>query len=126
MEIILKENVANIGFKDELVSVKAGYGRNFLIPTGKAILATDSAKKVLAENLESSLVSALVILPAIVKLGCVFVNEPVIVSSGDCKPAGTALPPAVDVAVVFTFIVKVNVSEGLLCKKTNSSVILKL
>ena len=42
-------------------------------------------------------VSALVILPAIVKLGCVFVNEPVIVSSGDCKPAGTALPPAVDV-----------------------------
>ena len=52
MEIILKENVANIGFKDELVSVKAGYGRNFLIPTGKAILATESAKKVLAENLK--------------------------------------------------------------------------
>ena len=52
MEIILKENVANVGFKDELVSVKAGYGRNFLIPTGKAILATDSAKKVLAENLK--------------------------------------------------------------------------
>ena len=52
MEIILKENVANIGFKDELVSVKAGYGRNFLIPTGKAVLATESAKKVLAENLK--------------------------------------------------------------------------
>ena len=52
MEIILKENVANVGFKDELVSVKAGYGRNFLIPTGKAVLATDSAKKVLAENLK--------------------------------------------------------------------------
>ena len=52
MEIILKENVANVGFKDELVSVKAGYGRNFLIPTGKAILATESAKKVLAENLK--------------------------------------------------------------------------
>ena len=45
MEIILKENVANVGFKDELVSVKAGYGRNFLIPTGKAVLATESAKK---------------------------------------------------------------------------------
>ena len=52
MEIILKENVANVGFKDELVSVKAGYGRNFLIPTGKAVLATESAKKVLAENLK--------------------------------------------------------------------------
>jgi large subunit ribosomal protein L9 len=46
MEIILKENVANVGFKDELVSVKSGYGRNFLIPTGKAVLATESAKKV--------------------------------------------------------------------------------
>ena len=52
MEIILKENIANVGFKDELVSVKAGYGRNFLIPTGKAVLATESAKKVLAENLK--------------------------------------------------------------------------
>ena len=52
MEIILKENVANVGFKDELVTVKAGYGRNFLIPTGKAVLATESAKKVLAENLK--------------------------------------------------------------------------
>ena len=52
MEIILKENVANVGFKDELVTVKAGFGRNFLIPSGKAILATESAKKVLAENLK--------------------------------------------------------------------------
>ena len=52
MEIILKENVANVGFKDELVKVKAGFGRNFLIPTGKAVLATESAKKVLAENLK--------------------------------------------------------------------------
>ena len=45
MEIILKENIANVGFKDEIVIVKAGYGRNFLIPTGKAVLATESAKK---------------------------------------------------------------------------------
>ncbi len=52
MEIILKENVANVGFKDEIVTVKAGYGRNFLIPKGKAVLATESAKKVLAENLK--------------------------------------------------------------------------
>ena len=63
MEIILKENVANVGFKDELVSVKAGYGRNFLIPTGKAVLATESAKKVLAENLkQKAFISAFFIL----------------------------------------------------------------
>ena len=52
MELILKEDVDNLGFKDEVVFVKNGYGRNFLIPTGKAVLATDSAKKVLAENLK--------------------------------------------------------------------------
>lgn len=52
MEIILKEDVANLGFKDDIVTVKNGYGRNYLIPTGKAILATESAKKVLAENLK--------------------------------------------------------------------------
>ena len=51
MELILKEDVANLGFKDDLVSVKNGYGRNYLIPQGLAILATPSAKKVLAENL---------------------------------------------------------------------------
>lgn len=52
MQIILKENVENLGFKDDLVKVKSGYGRNFLIPQGKAVLATTSAKKVLAENLK--------------------------------------------------------------------------
>jgi large subunit ribosomal protein L9 len=52
MELILKEDVQNLGFKDEIVSVKNGYGRNFLIPQGKAIMATTSAKKVLAENLK--------------------------------------------------------------------------
>lgn len=51
MEVILKEDVQNLGFKDDLVSVKNGYGRNFLIPKGLATLATPSAKKVLAENL---------------------------------------------------------------------------
>lgn len=51
MEIILKEDVLGLGYKDDVVTVKNGYGRNFLIPTGKAILATESAKKVLAENL---------------------------------------------------------------------------
>ncbi|MBP6231255.1 MAG: 50S ribosomal protein L9 [Paludibacteraceae bacterium] len=52
MEIILKEDVINLGFKDDILTVKDGYGRNFLIPTGKGILATVSAKKVLAENLK--------------------------------------------------------------------------
>ena len=50
MEIILKEDIVSLGFKDEIVTVKDGYGRNFLIPKGKAIIASDSAKKVLAEN----------------------------------------------------------------------------
>lgn len=52
MELILREDVQNLGFKDDIVTVKNGYGRNFLIPKGKAILATASAKKVLAENLK--------------------------------------------------------------------------
>jgi large subunit ribosomal protein L9 len=46
MELILKQDVENLGFKDDLVQVKNGYGRNFLIPQGLAILATSSAKKV--------------------------------------------------------------------------------
>jgi len=52
MELILKQDVENLGFKDDVVTVKNGYGRNFLIPTGHAVLATSSAKKVLAENLK--------------------------------------------------------------------------
>ena len=52
MELILKQDVQNLGFKDDVVTVKNGYGRNFLIPQGVAILATSSAKKVLAENLK--------------------------------------------------------------------------
>ncbi|WP_299013631.1 50S ribosomal protein L9 [uncultured Polaribacter sp.] len=52
MELILRQDVENLGFKDDVVDVKNGYGRNFLIPTGQAVLATSSAKKVLAENLK--------------------------------------------------------------------------
>ena len=52
MELILKKDVANLGFVDDIVTVKNGYGRNFLIPQGYAVLATSSAKKVLAENLK--------------------------------------------------------------------------
>jgi large subunit ribosomal protein L9 len=52
MELILKKDVQNLGFKDDLVNVKNGFGRNFLIPQGHAQLATPSAKKVLAENLK--------------------------------------------------------------------------
>ena len=52
MELILINDVPNLGFKDDIVSVKNGYGRNFLIPQGLAILATDSAKKILNENIK--------------------------------------------------------------------------
>lgn len=52
MELILKKDVENLGFTDDLVTVKSGYGRNYLIPQGLAVLATPSAKKVLAENLK--------------------------------------------------------------------------
>jgi large subunit ribosomal protein L9 len=52
MELILKKDVENLGFTDDVVTVKNGYGRNFLIPQGYATLATPSAKKVLAETLK--------------------------------------------------------------------------
>ncbi len=52
MEIILKQDIPSLGYKNDVVSVKDGYGRNYLIPQGLAILATDSAKKVMAENLK--------------------------------------------------------------------------
>ncbi|MDU8886385.1 50S ribosomal protein L9 [Yeosuana sp. MJ-SS3] len=52
MELILKQDVENLGFKDDIVTVKNGYGRNYLIPRGEAVLATSSAKKVLAETLK--------------------------------------------------------------------------
>ena len=52
MEVILKEDILNLGYKDDIVTVKNGYGRNYLIPQKKAIIASESAKKVLAENLK--------------------------------------------------------------------------
>ena len=51
MKIILKEDVAGLGYKDDVVEVKNGYGRNYLIPTGRGVIASPSALKVLAENL---------------------------------------------------------------------------
>ena len=50
MEVILKEDILNLGYKDDIVDVKKGYARNFVIPEGKAIMAYESAKKVIAEN----------------------------------------------------------------------------
>ncbi|MBE8712199.1 50S ribosomal protein L9 [Sphingobacterium hungaricum] len=54
MEVILKQDIKNLGEKDDLVVVKPGYGRNYLIPQGFALLATSSAKKVLAENIKQA------------------------------------------------------------------------
>ncbi len=51
MQVILKEDVTNLGYKDDIVTVKDGYGRNYLIPQKKAVIASESAQKVLAENL---------------------------------------------------------------------------
>ena len=51
MDVILKEDVTNLGHKNDIVNVKPGYGRNYLIPNGLAILATESARKVHAENM---------------------------------------------------------------------------
>ena len=50
MQVILKEDIANLGYKDDVVTVKDGYGRNYLIPKGLAVIASPSALKVLAEN----------------------------------------------------------------------------
>jgi large subunit ribosomal protein L9 len=52
MELILKKDVEHLGFTDDVVTVKNGYGRNYLIPNGAAVLATPSARKVLAETLK--------------------------------------------------------------------------
>ena len=51
MEIILKEDVIGLGYKNDIVNVKSGYGRNYLIPTGKGVIASESAKKMLKEEL---------------------------------------------------------------------------
>ena len=54
MEIILKENVKGLGYKNDTITVKAGYGRNFLIPQGKAIVANTQNKKIVAENIKQA------------------------------------------------------------------------
>ena len=51
MDIILKQDVINLGYKNDIVNVKPGYGRNFLIPQGLAILATERNRKILAEEM---------------------------------------------------------------------------
>ena len=56
MEIILKEDIIGLGFKNEIVNVKPGYGRNYLIPYGKGVIASESAKKQLAEDLKQKAV----------------------------------------------------------------------
>ena len=59
MEVILKEDIINLGFKDDIVTVKDGYGRTYLIPQKKAIIASESAKKMLAEELSRRLATTM-------------------------------------------------------------------
>lgn len=54
MEVILKEDIIGVGYKNDLVNVKPGYGRNYLIPQGFAVIANESNKKVLAENIKQA------------------------------------------------------------------------
>lgn len=54
MEIILKEDIIGLGYKHDIIDVKPGYGRNFLIPQGKAVIASDSNRKILEENLKQA------------------------------------------------------------------------
>lgn len=54
MEVILKQDIKNVGYKDDVVRVKDGYGRNYLIPKGYAVIANDSNRKILAENLRQT------------------------------------------------------------------------
>ncbi len=54
MEVILKQDIKSLGYKDDVVRVKDGYGRNYLIPKGYAVLATDSNRKILAENIRQA------------------------------------------------------------------------
>ena len=68
MEIILKKDVEGVGYKDDIVSVKNGFGRNFLIPNGSAILATPTAKKILAENIKQQVVKDKKIIDDAIKL----------------------------------------------------------
>jgi large subunit ribosomal protein L9 len=54
MEVILKQDIKNLGYKDDLVKVKDGYGRNYLIPKGYAVIANDSNRKILTENIRQA------------------------------------------------------------------------
>ena len=68
MEIILKKDVEGVGYKDDIINVKNGFGRNFLIPNGSAILATPTAKKILAENIKQQVVKDKKIIDDAIKL----------------------------------------------------------
>ena len=68
MEIILKEDIIGLGYKNDIVNVKNGYGRNYLIPQGKGVIASESAKKVLAENLKQQAHKLSMVLSSLLRL----------------------------------------------------------
>ena len=103
MEIILKEDVIGLGYKNDIVNVKNGYGRNYLIPTGKAVIASASAKKILAENLKQQAHKLAAILAAAEKEaealnGVALTIEAKVSSTGALYGSGTAATVAEELA----------------------------
>jgi large subunit ribosomal protein L9 len=84
MEIILKEDIQGLGYKNDIVNVKPGYGRNFLIPKGLATMATESARKVLAENIKQAAHKAAKIKQAALDLASKIDAVTLSVSAKDC------------------------------------------
>ena len=89
MEIILKEDIIGLGFKNDIVTVKDGYGRNYLIPTGKGVIASASAKKVLAENLKQQALKLAAFMAASLRACCFQVSPTTFLAAAE---ASTPLP----------------------------------
>ena len=103
MEIILKEDVIGLGYKNDIVKVKSGYGRNYLIPTGKAVIASESAKKVLAENLRQQAVKLAKIKAAAQEVADKLAGVALTIST-KVSNAGTIYGSEVSVEVPFTVV----------------------
>jgi len=99
MEVILREDIKGLGYKNDLVQVKAGYGNNFLIPRGYAVNATPSARKVVAENIKQAAHKA-----EKLKKDAVATSE---------KIAGLALEKVGDTGKIFGAVTSLQISDAL-------------